>query len=282
VSRQTRAPAQTYLLPAAWETAVNGWVGWLRAGGKSPTTIDLRRSQVRFIARTTRTKHPRDVTEDQLVQLCGAQRWSNEHRRGTRTSLISFFNYCMRNQVVEVNPAVGLPVVPNDKPRPRPAPEKVWHDLLASAPPRELLMIRLAGEAGLRRAEVAQLRRNDLMEDPRGCCLIVHGKGNKQRIVPVSDSLADAIRGYCEQGYLFPNWHGGQLKPGTVGVLIAEMMPKGYTMHTLRARFATMAYRGSRNIRAVQMLLGHASVATTERYTAVDDDEIRAAMMAAG
>jgi integrase/recombinase XerC len=48
----------------------------------------------------------------------------------------------------------------------------------------------------------------------------------------------------------------------------------------LRNRFATRAYRGSGNLRAMQTLLGRSSVATTERYTAVDDDEIRAAMMA--
>ena len=52
-------------------------------------------------------------------------------------------------------------------------------------------------------------------------------------------------------------------------------------MHKLRHRFATRAYRGSRK-RAVQALLGHSSVATTERYAADDDDDIRAAMMAAG
>lgn len=48
-------------------------------------------------------------------------------------------------------------------------------------------------------------------------------------------------------------------------------------MHTLRHRFASRAYRGTRNLRAVQTLLGHASIATTERYTQVNDDEIRAA-----
>lgn len=52
-------------------------------------------------------------------------------------------------------------------------------------------------------------------------------------------------------------------------------------MHTLRHRFATRAYRGTRNIRAVQELLGHSSIATTQIYTAVDDEEMRAAMLAA-
>jgi site-specific recombinase XerD len=59
--------------------------------------------------------------------------------------------------------------------------------------------------------------------------------------------------------------------------VVTAVPPDGYAMHTLRHRFATRAYRGSRNLRSVQTLLGHASIATMERYTAVDDDEVRAA-----
>ena len=66
-----------------------------------------------------------------------------------------------------------------------------------------------------------------------------------------------------------------------MSTIISRLMPAGFTMHTLRHRFATRAYRGSRNLRAVQCCSGHASVAATEEYTAVDDDEIRAAMMSA-
>jgi integrase/recombinase XerC len=83
-------------------------------------------------------------------------------------------------------------------------------------------------------------------------------------------------------GWLFPAWPaGGHLTAHYVGKLVAAALPAGWSMHKLRHRFATRAYRASGNLRAVQTLLGHSSVATTERYAAVDDDEVPAAMMAA-
>jgi integrase/recombinase XerC len=97
--------------------------------------------------------------------------------------------------------------------------------------------------------------------------------------VPVGDDLAAAIAG--ADGWLFPGDENGHLSPRWVGKLMAGALPDHWTAHTLRHRFATRAYRGSRNLRAVQVLLGHSSVATTERYTAVDNDEIRAAMLSA-
>ncbi|WP_336622215.1 tyrosine-type recombinase/integrase [Mycobacterium marseillense] len=141
------------------------------------------------------------------------------------------------------------------------------------------MMLRLAAEAGLRRAEIARVHRRDLTRGPAGAALLVHGKGGKLRVVPLGDDLAAAIVG--ASGYLFPGDEDGHLSPRWVGKLMAGALPDHWTAHTLRHRFATRAYRGSRNLRAVQTLLGHSSVATTERYTAVDDEEIRAAMMAA-
>lgn len=117
----------------------------------------------------------------------------------------------------------------------------------------------------------------------------MHGKGGKQRVIPISDSLAGAIRagaaghtpGLAPRGWLFPNGTGGHLGVYQVGDLVRQVLPEPWTMHTLRHRFASRAFRGSRNLRAVQVLMGHSSIATTERYLAVDDDEVRAAMLAA-
>jgi integrase len=282
--RTGRTPGRShpyYTLSEEWNTAIESWVGWLKLGGLSPKSIRLRYDHVRVVARRSGVQRPGDVTLGVLVKLCSAEDWSREHRRGVRRSLVSFFDFCVSNAIAEANPAAGLPAVRCDTGRPRPATDDVWEHLIANAPPRELLMIRLAGEAGLRRAEVAQCHRDDLRDGPRGSCLIVHGKGQKQRVVPISDSLADAIRQQCASGFVFPGLIDGHLSVGHVGTLISELMSSGYTMHTLRHRFGTRAYRGSRNLRAVQVLLGHSSVATTERYCAVDDDEIRAAMMAA-
>ena len=150
-------------------------------------------------------------------------------------------------------------------------------------------MLRLACEIGLRRAEVATVHTRDLREGPDGAQLLVHGKGSRERLLPISDELADQIRagaaghtpGASSNGWLFPGDDRGHLSPGWVGTLCSQAMPPGFSMHALRHRFATRAHRGSLNIRAVQKLLGHSNLAVTERYTAVDDHEMRAAMQAA-
>ncbi len=172
----------------------------------------------------------------------------------------------------------ALPRVRVPKAQPRPASDDAWQAALANADRRTELMLRLAAEAGLRRAEIAQVHSSHLDGDSRQ--ILIHGKGGKQRIVPISDHLVYLIR-ERGAGWLFPNGVAGHLTADRVGRLIADALPGDWTAHTLRHRFASRAYRGSRNLRAVQRLLGHESVLSTERYTAVDDDEIRAAAASA-
>lgn len=276
---------ELYSLPQSWDAAIGGWVQWLTSAGASFETIRTRRGIVRAVARRGETDRPADVTSEQLIAMCAAHQWSNDHRRSVRASLINFFDWCVGVGNCVENPARGLPRVPESKPKPRPATDRIWAELLAVAEPRERLMARLAGEAGLRRAEVAKVHRDDLTDDLCGWSLIVKGKGGKQRVVPITDSLAEAIRkyqvGYSSQGYLFPGQIDGHVSPGHVGVLISRLMPEGWSMHKLRHRYASRGYAGTGNIRAVQEALGHASVATTQRYTAVSNREVRAVSEAA-
>jgi integrase len=185
------------------------------------------------------------MTTPILLELCNEQSWSDEHRRGIRTSLVSFSEWCVLIGLMDDNPAVLLPRGHGDKPNPRPAPDDVWHQRIEAAPPRERLMARLAGEAGMRRAEIAQCGRADLVQDRGGWSLIVNGKGHKHRVVPICDDLAHAIRTHCDSGYLFPGKIGGHISAGWVGTVISQLMPPGWTMHRLRHRFATERYTGT-------------------------------------
>ncbi|BBY10989.1 tyrosine-type recombinase/integrase [Mycobacterium marseillense] len=292
--------------PPAWAGLVEAYLVAEAGAGRSPATIATRRGHLAFMARGLRCV-PARVTTAGILAWMGKQQWAIETRRSHRATAVSFFGWAHRAGHLATNPAAGLPVMRAAAPAPRPAPDAVWSPAIAGADARVRLMLRLAAEAGLRRAEIARVHRRDLTRGPAGAELLVHGKGGKLRVVPLGDDLAAAIadalcqtypvakgvrltdtlsdgviRNHPIDGYLFPGTDDGHLSPRWVGKLMTGALPDHWTAHTLRHRFATRAYRGSRNLRAVQVLLGHSSVATTERYTAVDDDEIRAAAMAAG
>ena len=141
-------------------------------------------------------------------------------------------------------------------------------------------MLRLAAELGLRRAEVAVTHSRDIFEDLGGHSLTAHGKGSKDRDVPLPPGLAAQLLA-MPYGYLFPGNDGGHLSPRWVGKLVTLLLPDGLTMHTLRHRFATRAYAVDRDVFVVQELLGHASPATTRRYVQVPRAGLRRTVLAA-
>lgn len=283
------------VVPAVWASMIGDYLDTLRAAGRSERTVELRSIQLTGLARELGGR-PQDVTGDDLIRwLAGHADWKIETRRSNRAAARLFFQWAYRVGRIPTHIADDLPMVKPSYGQPRPLPDDAWNAALAVADSRTTLILRLAGEAGLRRAEIARVRIGDLMEGPAGAQLLVHGKGNKQRVVPLNDTLAALIRAGAPKSsattgrprahgsgdYLFPNYTGGHLDPKFVAQLAQSALPPPWTLHSARHRFATRAYRGTRNLRAVQRLLGHASIATTERYTAVDDDEMRAAALAA-
>lgn len=256
-----------------WAEAVEQWATALRAAGRAETTIGTRTDHVARLGRAVQGS-PWAVTGADLVEWAGHQSWARETRRSVRASVLGFYRWAVSTGQCGVNPAEGLPVVTPGPARPRPAPERVYRAALASATPRERIILRLAGEVGLRRAEIAQVHSRDLIEDLLGWSLVVHGKGSRDRVVPLPGPLAMELHA-LGVGWAFPGNDAGHLSPRWVGKLAATRLPEGWTLHTLRHRFATCAYRLDRDLLAVQTLLGHSSPVTTRRYVAQDEATLR-------
>ncbi|WP_238589691.1 tyrosine-type recombinase/integrase [Mycobacteroides abscessus] len=276
-------------VPSEWQPLIDRYRLALQAVGYPKTTIGTRMSHMGRIARSMGV--PPEAVTDDLLELWFARQthWAPETRRGYRTSATKFFGWAHAAGHLPIDASAKLPSVKPGVPTPNPAPDRIWKEALLAADPRTTVMLHLACSAGLRRAEVAQVHTEDLREGFSGYQLLVHGKGAKDRLIPISDELAAMILagpgghtpGHGNHGFLFPGADGGHLSARWVGKLCAAAMPGVWTMHKLRHRFSTRAYQRTRNLRALQQLLGHASVATTQIYTAVDDDEMRETMLAA-
>jgi integrase len=264
------------MLDRRWHRAIEAFLRHERAGSKSEQTIQARRHQLEHLARNV-SATPWHLTVDELRDFVASKDWAKETRRGRRTTYVRFYAWALAEGFVTENIAERLPKVPSSMGKPRPAPDRAYHEALLAAHPREALMLRLAAEVGMRRAEVAKVHTDDLVEDFVDYSLVVHGKGDKDRVVPLPRSLGEAIAG-APSGYLFPGDDDGHLSPRYVGKLIARLLPDGFTMHTLRHRFATRLYASRRDILLVQAMLGHASVGTTQRYVEFDHRVMRDAV----
>lgn len=264
------------MLTKEWQEAIEGFLAHERAAGRRTNTNNARREHLNHLARRV-TVGPWRVTGDILIDYLSAQDWAVETRRGRRTSLHKFYAWGIYRGFVELNPADNAPKVRMEKGKARPAPDQVYREALMAATPRERLMLRLAAETGLRRAEVAQVHTRDVMEDLVGRSLIVHGKGGRTRIVPLPDSLGRHLA-FADPGYIFPGDDNGHLSPRYVGKLIRDVLPGEWTMHTLRHRFATRLYAHTRDILLVQEAMGHASPSTTRIYVPYSHERGRAAI----
>lgn len=256
-----------------WTDAIAAWARALRAAGRASTTIRTRTQHLTYMAATINLE-PWDVTSGALLDWLGSQDWQAETRHAARSSLRSFYAWAVSTGRTTTDPARDLPAIRRGTPTPRPLPERALAEALGRADERVRLMIRLAASVGLRRGEVARLHSDDVMRDLDGWSLVVHGKGGKVRYVPLPTDLGETLASK-PRGYVFPGEIDGHLSPWWVGKLVAEVLPDGWTMHTLRHRFATRAYALDKDVFAVQELLGHASPETTRRYVLLPQDAKR-------
>jgi integrase/recombinase XerC len=158
---------------------------------------------------------------------------------------------------------------------------------------RDVAILTLLYGAGLRVGEAVGLDRRQLPRDP-SAPLAVTGKGRKQRIVPLLPQVRAAIETYLalcpyslgSDDALFVGARGQRLNARIVQRQMQRLrgwlaLPESATPHALRHSFATHLLAGGGDLRAIQELLGHASLSTTQRYTAVDAARLMAVHAAA-
>jgi len=149
---------------------------------------------------------------------------------------------------------------------------------------RDVALLSLLYGCGLRLGEALSLTRRQI---PRGDAMVITGKGRKQRLVPLLPAVVEAVAAYLKlcpyhpgpDAPLFVGARGGPLNAGIVQrrmrLLRSRLgLPDSATPHALRHSFATHLLAGGGDLRTIQELLGHASLSTTQRYTAVDAAQI--------
>lgn len=214
------------------------------------------------------------------------------------SGLRNLFAYLDREGVVHV-PGASV-IRPPRLPRglPKPLTEADALGLIAEAGDaaegwtglRDRALFALLYGCGLRLAEALSLPRRAV---PAGRALTVMGKGGKQRLVPVLPTVAAALADYADAlpfspapgEPIFRGARGGPLNPGVAERRMRDLrrqlgLPDHATPHALRHSFATHMLAGGADLRAIQELLGHAQLSTTQRYTEVEEGQLRAAYAA--
>ena len=249
------------------------YVSWLKAGGVTAGTIGLRLS---YLERFARAYDLYTATTEEIIGWLENPDWKPATRMSARSSLRSFYKWALEAEVVHKDPTARTRPVKVPPRAVKEAPQDALLTALEAVGDRDRLAIMLAAYAGLRRAEIATLHADNI-EDRM---LTVTGKGSKTRRVPIHPMLVSPLREAKERGgYVFRGADGwSPVTPDAMGRRIARALPDHWSAHSLRHYFAGNVYRASHDIRAVQQLLGHSSIATTQIYTHIDDDELHRAV----
>ena len=224
------------------------------------------------------------------------RRWvANLDTRGyARTSIArkvstirSFFDFCVKREILGANPAVGVNTARPARPLPHALPSRAVGEAIESvdgddpASLRDRALLELLYSTGMRVSEVASLTIADITGD----LITITGKGDRQRVVPLGRPARRAIDRWLAEGRpelskhgsrgaLFVGVRGGALDPRGIRRILDRRMAS--FPHALRHSFATHLLEGGADLRTVQELLGHVDLATTQIYTSVTRDHLRA------
>ena len=255
---------------AAYESDLDDYLGY--AGGDAGSAPPDRRRFRGWLA---------DMAGRGLARTTVARRVS---------ALRSFYRFCGRTGRIDINDLSWLRAPRPPKSVPKPVSEEDARALLAAifrrrgddwAKQRDFALLMMLYGSGLRISEALDLTRRDV---PLGDWLRITGKGGKIREVPVLPAIAEAVAAYVgacpfdggPDAPLFVSAHGNAFGARAAQRLVESLrlelsLPAHVTPHALRHAFATHLLGNGADLRAIQELLGHASLSTTQRYTNVDE-----------
>lgn len=253
------------------ELAVNGFCRYQRRRNLSAATITHRRFRLMALVRWL----DKDILEASTKDL---EKFLDLHdlapqTRYTYTSYLSaFYRWALRERIVRSDPTENLVKPKLPRRVPRPIGDRDLATAVEGADPRMRCFLLLAAFAGARCMEIAGLRVEDIHRD-RGV-LLLRGKGDKERIVPLHDDVHRALIAYGlpRAGFVFKRTDGHPLKPSTISRYIGKFLHElgiDATAHMGRHSYATAIYQLSGgDLRMTQDLLGHESPSSTAIYAA--------------
>ncbi len=208
---------------------------------------------------------------------------SNSSIQRKLSTLRSFFEYLQELKVLTKNASKAIPTPKVKRKLPAVLTEQeadiLVNTLNDDEHVRERVLLELMYSCGLRVSEVCNLTWNDIHYSSRQI-IVKKGKGAKDRIVPMTDLLIKEIKKYyktleIENQFVFSNQKGNRLSERIVQKIMKDTLIKSgisthATPHTLRHSYATHLLSNGANLRAIQELLGHSSLSTTQKYTHLD------------
>lgn len=255
-------------IPAMNETS--DYESWLWSQGFAQRTITARTG---FAAQRLREWPNLDVTPavagQWLAQYEGWTRWTyHSHLR-------SLFAWAVERGRVDVDPTASIKRPPAPRPRPNPLDEGEVERVLDAATGNLRLWLLLGLLAGLRSHEIAKLRGEEVNEQS----IRLVGKGGQLAMVPMHPVLWSELRTRPRTGWVFPSpmREGRPITTHNVEQRVTTLFRSlGISggIHRTRATYGTSLLRNGENIRVVQELMRHRSLASTEHYLAAADDEL--------
>ena len=289
---------------ARWERALQGFDDGLRAGGRREKTRRAYGTDLSQLADWAQAHDlgPAELGPGDLRRFAGvlSERGSSKSTVARKLAAIrAFYRHLVSRQELDASPADLVSSPKRDSHLPRVLKATEVKDLLARMPagtPMELRdrsMFELAYASGLRAEEIVNLDTTSL--DPDGEEVRVEGKGGRTRVLPAGEPAWRSLDEYLRRGRpalaqeadrpelaLFLSKTGRRLSTSDVRRRLRlatrrAALGAGVSPHTLRHSFATHLLEGGADLRAIQELLGHVSISTTQTYTRVESKRLKEA-----